>query len=315
MSWRHLFFSAVCCLFLVAFTSRGAISASESQSGIVLEIPFPPFSRASSAEIVGHAPCRENEDNRSSDLCAQWKAADAAKASVDWARRSYFVSIGGTLIGFLTLVAAAAAAVFAKKAADETKRSADAAHDSVAETRRIGEAQVRAYLALDPQAFGSPASAYTKHVIDVKIRNTGQTPAKNITIQMNVFVLSKVYELGTDHTIEINYGNVPHSDIHVGGNSEQITHILVGPFPEQERKLIADYDTHRLFLIGKVEYVDVFNCRHITNLMATYEKTGKFVPQKIRVISGPNAGSKVDHPTERDEQWDWKFTPSCNAST
>lgn len=63
-------------------------------------------------------PCEQGEDNRSSDLCAQWKAADAARSSADAA---WLFGALGSLIGALTLAAAAAAAIWARKAANETQ--------------------------------------------------------------------------------------------------------------------------------------------------------------------------------------------------
>lgn len=58
--------------------------------------------------------CRPGEDNRKSDLCAQWKAADAAADSAEY-------SLHGLFVGAITMVAAIAAAVFAKLASDHTR--------------------------------------------------------------------------------------------------------------------------------------------------------------------------------------------------
>jgi hypothetical protein len=74
-------------------------------------------------------PCLEGEDQRSSDLCAQWKAADAAKsASV----ATWIFGAIGTLIGSLTLAAAWSAAKWARQAAEQTKRAADVAEAATA---------------------------------------------------------------------------------------------------------------------------------------------------------------------------------------
>lgn len=69
-------------------------------------------------------PCTMGIDNRASDLCAQWKAADAAKSA---AAASWVFGAVGTLVGALTLLAAWSAAKWAKKAAEETRRGADSA--------------------------------------------------------------------------------------------------------------------------------------------------------------------------------------------
>ena len=85
-------------------------------------------------------PCEEGDNKRSSDLCAQWKAADAAKSA---AGAAWLFGLLGTLIGTLTLAAACAAAFFAKKAADHTetganeaKRAADAAERAIESSER-----------------------------------------------------------------------------------------------------------------------------------------------------------------------------------
>lgn len=59
--------------------------------------------------------CRKGEDKRQSDLCAQWKAADAAADSAYWGAASFWASF---VIGICTLIAAGLAARWAKKAAD-----------------------------------------------------------------------------------------------------------------------------------------------------------------------------------------------------
>ncbi len=75
-------------------------------------------------------PCDEGRDDRSSDLCAQWKAADAAQASAKFTGTTVTVGWIGLFLGAATMSAAIAAALFAKRAADHTKRAADAAHDA-----------------------------------------------------------------------------------------------------------------------------------------------------------------------------------------
>ena len=62
-------------------------------------------------------PCARGEDNRGSDLCAQWKAADAADRSASWTERTFWLGLVGTVIGAFTLFAAIAAAAYARLAA------------------------------------------------------------------------------------------------------------------------------------------------------------------------------------------------------
>jgi hypothetical protein len=120
-------------------------------------------------------PCYPGDNKRSSDLCAQWKAADAAKSA---AQSNWWLGIVGSLISALTLAAAWAAARWAKKAAIETEKGAKAAADAVTETRRIGEAQVRCYLTGISADLGFVADGTA--IIKCKVKNAGQSPARNV---------------------------------------------------------------------------------------------------------------------------------------
>lgn len=74
-------------------------------------------------------PCQAGHDDRSSDLCAQWNAADAAQQSANW-------TTIGAIVGAFTLAAAMAAAYYAKEAARHTQRSADIAEKALLDIER-----------------------------------------------------------------------------------------------------------------------------------------------------------------------------------
>lgn len=76
-------------------------------------------------------PCAKGSDDRTSDLCAQWKAADSADMAATWTKWTGLFTGLSALLGVLTLCAAVAAAMFAKEAAVETRRNADAADAAV----------------------------------------------------------------------------------------------------------------------------------------------------------------------------------------
>jgi hypothetical protein len=120
-------------------------------------------------------PCEEGRDKRNSDLCAQWKAADAAKKSADW---GVYLGLVGVFIGVLTLAAAFAAAIFAKSAANATWKTVDV-------TREIGEAQTRAYLNCTSANY---KRAKDSVAADIKIENIGNSPATEVTIVGDVTI-------------------------------------------------------------------------------------------------------------------------------
>lgn len=93
--------------------------------------PPPPAPAAAAATGPSTPPptvdrgCPGRRALRSSDLCAQWTAADAARDAATWARLSFWGGLFSLVILVVTLWQTRAA---------------------VAETRRIGQEQTRAYL-------------------------------------------------------------------------------------------------------------------------------------------------------------------------
>lgn len=132
------------------------------------------------------AGCQPGQDARNSDLCAQWKAADAAKDSTDWARRAFWLALLGTFIGAFTLGAAGFAAWYARAAAKHTKtganearRAADAAERQIAVAEQSAEYQLRPYLGVSAEntTFGDMRG------FSLEIKNVGIMPAKQIIVK------------------------------------------------------------------------------------------------------------------------------------
>lgn len=121
--------------------------------------------------------CQPGHDNRQSDLCAQWKAADAAAESANWAFWTLIASIIGLALGAGTLFAAWRAAHWAKRAAAETQRTADAADKSLEHSRSVTMAELRPYLAFTTASVALEGGNVT---IQIKYRNFGSVPARNI---------------------------------------------------------------------------------------------------------------------------------------
>lgn len=109
--------------------------------------------------------CPKGQDDRRSDLCAQWKAADAAYDSAVWTAKTYDLSLVGAILGALTMLAAVVAAIFAGFAAYHTKRSADFSW-------LVGRLQVEASLAIDGAYIVVQDNLYNLQVV---YRNTGST--------------------------------------------------------------------------------------------------------------------------------------------
>lgn len=133
------------------------------------------------------SPCHAGVDDRNSDLCAQWKAADAADRSAYW-------TLVSTIIGCLTFAAASVAAYYAREAARHTKagaeqaeRGADAAVSAIekaAEANVIALDSQRPWITISDVSQTTPIfentdqSIYTYRFIE--INNVGEQPAVKI---------------------------------------------------------------------------------------------------------------------------------------
>ncbi|HEV7691911.1 MAG TPA: hypothetical protein VGO52_13840 [Hyphomonadaceae bacterium] len=104
------------------------------------------------------------------------------KTFSDWAAPiQALTGVVGVLGLILTLYYARLAWREARRSADEARRSADAANAAVAETRMIGRAQVRAYLALlEASCQPRPHPGQADFRISLAVRNVGQSPASII---------------------------------------------------------------------------------------------------------------------------------------
>lgn len=115
--------------------------------------------------------CPDQRDLRTSDLCAQWKAADAARDAANWAERTFW---GGLLsLGILVIT------LWQTRAA-------------VAETRRIGQEQTRAYLAVSE----ARSELRIQEGLDLQaprltltLSNSGDTPATNVSYYCGASVI------------------------------------------------------------------------------------------------------------------------------
>ena len=130
-------------------------------------------------------PCESPQGHDESDLCAQWRAANGAKQAARW-------NLWQLVLGIFGLVGLGVTLSFNKRAIDlalagteDTERALKIAEDNaranaetVAETRRIGEAQTRCYLT----GVSAHAGFVKNGRIMVKciVKNSGRSPAKNV---------------------------------------------------------------------------------------------------------------------------------------
>lgn len=108
------------------------------------------------------------------DLIQQTRSADAAVEAVGLTYRQLLMELAGTIFGVLTLLAAAYAAWYARRAAE-----AGGAANRIAQTS--AERQLRAYMAVSEcqvEIFYDDDQI----IMQVTLENCGQTPAHNVRI-------------------------------------------------------------------------------------------------------------------------------------
>ncbi len=140
-------------------------------------------------QSAASACAKESEEYRLStnDLIQQTRAADAAREQALIATQNLWLSYMQMIGGFLTLIAAGLAAFYAREAAKETRRSADAAHDDLAHSREVSELQMRPYVKF------TAGNATLRTVLDethpnrigfgLHFFNVGETPAIDSTVK------------------------------------------------------------------------------------------------------------------------------------
>ena len=265
--------------------------ATDSYSGIL--------SALNEAHEADHPnkPCAPEHPDRNSDLCAQWQAADAALRSANADESQVGIGVAGVVIGFLTLVAAGAAAKFAYDAAIETKRSADVSDDALRFSKSQFATQVRPYVNAKPVSITINNMPSTDGVIvmnigfKVDVSNYGTVPARKFE------AAAVIKELDWP----INEADLP--DIE---NAYYSSFGLV--FPNEpvtlnfEKPISFDVPAHmagirRVCLVTLIRYSGISNEDQFTtinygtisgmpNLIKSFRETGNMIPVKHEMLKG-----------------------------
>ena len=173
--------------------------------------------------------CPDRKDQRSSDLCAQWSAVDAARnaAKATWA--AVFLTFAGTFLIFLTFL----------------------------EQRKTGRRQVRAYIlaeGIEIQTLlpGEPFRGL------LTFENCGQTPAFEVQTQNAFFFDVEPY----DHHFERLPEQVSNGNLAAAGKGYHHLNSVERLNEATINELLAR--TRHLVVYGRITYLDVFKKPHTT---------------------------------------------------
>lgn len=138
-----------------------------------------PLDEPPAKSTIYRSACGESGDHDEQDLCEQRRMSQAAIDAVWWARAQ-------TLLGIAGFVAIVTTLLFTASATRAASKAARAAQDSVRVASDTAERELRAYVSLsevriDNLNEGQPFK------VTLKIKNVGQTPAKEFGAWAQVF--------------------------------------------------------------------------------------------------------------------------------
>jgi hypothetical protein len=185
--------------------------------------------------------CKQGDDKRYSDLCAQWKAADAAADSAWWAAVAGFATAISTVLVLIALRLAFGSNSIAR---DTAKR------------------QLRAYCNIcevGPDGFGldnEPAFVVT-------VINSGQTPARSLKLDTECVIVPNP-PMDTEYRPDVT----AHAEVTVGAGKFAKSRALLGHSLTQVEwdSLIKGQTVVMLRAHG--EYLDIFNERQTFSAIA-----------------------------------------------
>lgn len=253
------------------------------------------------AETEARQAREDRAEQRELDYLAAQKGVDKATQKLaTYAIYQTILIALGTAVLIYTLY-------LTRQANRAATRGAHAAEGAVSVTRRIGEAQVRAYITATPKDFGRPKEAF---FVDLTIKNCGQTPARNMALAADIKVLPYPhnrdgFSVGVG---KIDLGETPNQ---MGAGSE-VT-IGIGP-AEFERKVFdaaAKGKEWRFYLIGKITYRDVFGNQYFSEFCYSYGTNGRKRDAPIEILGG----SQIMQRSTKVDVFEWEVSPIHNHAT
>lgn len=185
------------------------------------------------------APCGPSQDRRNSDLCAQWKAADAARDAANAARESaeynwWQLWVG--VIGASGLLGALGLALHANWIARDTAKR-----------------QLRAYINTGEITASSASKDNTEWKIQIEWVNGGATPAKTVIGCLR----SKIVEGDLPDDFDFPTGQLESGTMVLGPRAKFASHVPRNlTFSEMQT---AAAGGSRIFVWGWIEYSDIFS--------------------------------------------------------
>ncbi|EQB06244.1 hypothetical protein [Sphingobium baderi] len=153
--------------------------------------------------------CKEAEEEhrlKTDDLIQQRRAAHAAEASAILTYQQTIIGALGLAFGFITMLAAIGAAIYARHAANETRRGADYAERGLKFVAEANSADIRPYLFIDKVTADEVEDQV---VVTFWLRNYGRMPARSIVARAHCYI-STYHEEIRPNVLKANKIPIPH---------------------------------------------------------------------------------------------------------
>ena len=199
-------------------------------------------------------PCHNAKSGPNSDLCQQWRMAEATESLVELTRPQVVAAITAAFMAIFGAVVATIAAFWAKEAAQHTKRAADIAD-------RTSKQELRAYVcATFPRETKGSVQKGTFNT-RIKIRNVGQTPAFKIQSKTIARVLDVSVERTDAFPPIVHSGDKTKS---IFPNIEDSINVRMPDVITEDQIVEMELGRKNIYVWGAIKYEDVFGAEHVT---------------------------------------------------
>jgi len=219
----------------------------------------PALARPSGSQPIEYrTPCKSPKGKDESDLCAQWRAADAAEQSALWAKWCFWIALAG-IIGLYWQV------VLTRRAVEDTSTATEAMKEANRIAQDTAKRQLRAYLYVELKEVPKlivgeiPEGHFW-------VKNGGLTPAHNFRL-CSAFTIGKIPFEGQPP--EIPEDAFSKGTYKAQGSSTVAYCKATTPITQAWVNAVTS-GTHMIVMYGEIRYDDVFGEPHITRYRANF---------------------------------------------
>jgi hypothetical protein len=233
-------------------------------------------------------PCEPGEDQRDSDLCAQWKAADAAENAAWWAAATGWISA----LGLVGVAAALGLNIWSNVMTRAALRL----------TRRSSQADLQPYVHATMAKIDTCETNPPQ--VSVTFENVGRTPALRAEFFVNLDAAEWFEATSYQPALlnnSVNVGSIP-------PNQKRSRILQLSMFKAAIAKMsdlmIDGVYKPQFVLRGFVRYFDIFGARYITEFAYITDELPEVASTKLRPVHmvGPTYQQvdDQDRPTNHD---------------